>query len=72
MGNEQFFTGWVKLRKYCEVSGETPSGVHAKRRAGHFIDGVHTKVADDGNLYVHIGAVQKWVSEGMKGACQQA
>lgn len=52
---------WVKLKKYCADSGETPASVHAKRRAGQFIDGVHTRVADDGNLWVNVEAVDAWV-----------
>lgn len=57
---------WVKLKKYCELTGETPHSVHSKRRAGHFIDGVHTRIADDGNCWVNVEAVEKWVEEGSK------
>ena len=60
------FTGWVKLKHYCALTGETSDGVHSKRRAGHFIDGVHTKIADDGNLWVNLEAAQKWVIQGRK------
>lgn len=55
---------WVKVKKYCELTGETPASVKAKRRKGHFIDGIHTKVADDGNLWVNIEEAQKWVEHG--------
>jgi hypothetical protein len=55
---------WVKLRKYCELSGETPDSVKAKRRAGHFIDGVHCKVAPDGNLWLNTEEIEKWVENG--------
>jgi hypothetical protein len=57
---------WVKLKRYCELSGETADSVHAKRRAGHFVDGVQTKIADDGNLWVNLEAVEKWVEQGRK------
>ncbi len=63
---------WVKLCKYVELSGETRDSVHAKRRAGHFIDGVHTKIADDGNLWVNLEKVQEWVEQGRKSTSQQA
>jgi hypothetical protein len=57
---------WVKLPKYTALSGDTPDSVHAKRRKGHFIDGVHCKVANDGNLWINIEAVEKWVEFGNK------
>lgn len=63
---------WVKLSKYIELSGETKDSVHSKRRAGHFIDGVHTKVAEDGNLWVNLEAVAKWVEQGKKSVSQAA
>jgi len=52
---------WVKLAHYCKLTGETSSGVHAKRKAGHFIDGIHCKVAGDGNLWINLPAVKQWV-----------
>jgi len=63
---------WVKLAKYIELSGETRDSVHAKRRSGMFVDGIHTKVADDGNLWVNLEAVQKWVEQGRKTVSQEA
>lgn len=59
---------WVKLKKYCELSGDTSDAVHAKRRKGQYVDGVHCKVADDGNLWINIEAVEKWVEQGRKAA----
>jgi len=53
---------WVKLKHYCEQTGDTSDAVHAKRRKGQFIDGVHTKIAPDGNLWVNVEAVNRWVS----------
>ena len=52
---------WVKLRRYCAASGETPASVHNKRRKGQWIDGVHCRTAPDGNLWVNLPAVQQWV-----------
>jgi hypothetical protein len=53
---------WVKLKKYCEQSGDTTDAVHAKRRRGQWLDGIHCRVADDGNLWVNLEAVNEWVS----------
>lgn len=58
---------WVKLAKYLSLTGETKDSVHAKRKAGHFIDGIHTKIAGDGNLWVNTEAVDKWVEQGKQG-----
>lgn len=55
---------WVKLKKYCENTGDTPDAVHAKRKKGQFVDGVHCKIADDGNLWVNTVEVDKWVESG--------
>lgn len=55
---------WVKLKKYCELSGDTPAAVHGKRKKGAFLEGVHCKVAPDGNLWVNVEAVEKWVEDG--------
>jgi hypothetical protein len=60
------FMKWVKLKRYCELTGETSDSVHSKRRAGHFIDNIHTKIADDGNLWVNLEQVEKWVEQGRK------
>lgn len=57
---------WVKLKKYCELSGDTPDAVHAKRRKGQFVDGVHCRIADDGNLWINTEAVERWVEQGAK------
>lgn len=62
---------WVKLKRYCELSGETRDSVHAKRKAGHFVDGIHTKIADDGNLWVNVEQVEKWVEQGRKAVCRE-
>ncbi|NUO87736.1 MAG: excisionase [Cupriavidus sp.] len=55
---------WVKLKKYCELSGDTPAAVHAKRKKGNFLDGVHCRIAGDGNLWINVEAVERWVEQG--------
>jgi len=57
---------WVKLAKYADLSGDTPDAVHAKRKKGQFVDGIHCKIAGDGNLWVNTEAVEKWVEFGNK------
>ncbi|WP_082219392.1 hypothetical protein [Massilia sp. NR 4-1] len=53
---------WVKLKKYEELTGDTASSVHARRRAGKWQDGVHCKVVDD-NLWVNLAAAESWVEK---------
>lgn len=55
---------WVKLKKYCEISGDTSDAVHAKRKKGQWVDNVQCKIGPDGNLWVNLEAVDKWVERG--------
>lgn len=55
---------WIKLKKYCETSGDTLDAVHAKRRKGAWLDGIHCKIAPDGNLWINIFEVEQWVEKG--------
>jgi hypothetical protein len=57
---------WVKLSKYSDMSGDSPDAVHAKRKKGQFVDGVHCKIAADGNLWINTEMVEKWVEQGSK------
>jgi hypothetical protein len=63
---------WVKAKKYCEMTGETPDSIKAKRRAYHFIEGVHYKVAPDGNMWINIEEVEKWIENGNGNAAAAA
>ena len=53
---------WVKLSKYVELTGDTADAVHGRRRLGKWCDGVHSIVAD-GNLWINLPEVQRWVVE---------
>lgn len=52
---------WVRLEVHCAVTGQTSGAVHALRRKRQWVDGVHTKVGPDGNLYVNPEEYNKWV-----------
>lgn len=54
---------WVKLGKYCELTGDTKEAVYQKRHKGIWRDGLHCKIADDGAMWVNTEAVDQWVSE---------
>ncbi|HGU7262615.1 TPA: excisionase, partial [Legionella pneumophila] len=57
---------WVKLKKYCEISGDTSNAVHAKRKRGMWLDGVQCKVGPDGNIWINLVEVERWVENGNK------
>ncbi|HHT9914871.1 TPA: excisionase [Legionella pneumophila] len=57
---------WVKLKKYCQISGDTSNAVHAKRKRGMWLDGVQCKIGPDGNIWINLDEVEKWVENGNK------
>ncbi|MBJ15945.1 MAG: excisionase [Legionellaceae bacterium] len=57
---------WVKLKKYCEISGDTSNAVHAKRKRGMWLDGVQCKIGPDGNIWINLVEVERWVENGNK------
>jgi len=57
---------WVKLKKYCQISGDTSNAVHAKRKRGMWLDGIQCKIGPDGNIWINLDEVEKWVENGNK------
>jgi hypothetical protein len=55
---------WVKLRRYCELSGDSPDAVQKKLARGIWLDGLQIKTAPDGARWVNIEAVEAWVELG--------
>lgn len=51
---------WVKLSKYVEITGDSADSVHARRKAGKWLDGDQCKIVD-GNLWVNLRSVERWV-----------
>ncbi len=54
---------WVKLEKYCELTGETTDSVESKRRSGKWIEGTHWRIPADGRVWINLEEVEKWVSQ---------
>jgi hypothetical protein len=54
---------WVKLGRYCELSGDTRDAVHARRASGKWLDGVHCRIVDH-MLWVDLIAVSDWIEAG--------
>lgn len=61
---------WIKLKKYCEISGDTSNAVHAKRKRGMWLDGIHCRLGPDGNVWINVCEVEKWVEYGQRAALQ--
>jgi len=57
---------WVKLKKYCIDSGDTANAVHAKRKKGVWLDGIQCKIGPDGNIWINLIEVERWVENGNK------
>ena len=57
---------WVKLKKYCQESGDTSNAVHAKRKKGVWLDGIQCKIGPDGNIWINLIEVERWVENGNK------
>lgn len=53
---------WVKAKKYYEVTGDTHDAVHARRRRGEWVDGVHCQVRG-GTLWINIEEVEAWIKQ---------
>jgi len=51
---------WVKLSKYCELSGDTPDAVYAKNRRHIWKEGAHYRKAADGCIWINTEEVDKW------------
>lgn len=62
---------WVKLKKYCQISGDTSNAVHAKRKRGMWLDGIQCKVGPDGNIWINLIEVEKWVEHGNRATNQR-
>ncbi len=59
---------WIKLKKYCQDTGDTSNAVHAKRKRkrGMWLDGVQCKIGPDGNIWINLIEVERWVEYGNK------
>lgn len=54
----------VKLKKYCELSGDTRDGFNGKIKKGIYIEGIHYKKMNDGVIWVNLGMIDEWYEIG--------
>lgn len=53
---------WVRLSKYCELTGETRNSVRVKIDRGHWLDGRHfKKLPADRKIWINLKAVDEWL-----------
>ncbi|MDQ5921166.1 MAG: hypothetical protein QG673_1222 [Pseudomonadota bacterium] len=53
---------WVKLNRFCQLTGITEMAVRKKRHEGKWNEQI-VKCAKDGMLYVNIEEYQKWIEQ---------
>lgn len=52
---------WIRLQKFCELTGYTADSIYVKMRKGVWAEGVHWCKAPDGHIMVNIEAYNRWV-----------
>lgn len=52
---------WVRLSKWCELTGVTPNSVHKWRQRGEWVDGVQCRIGPDGKVWVNLEEGNRWV-----------
>lgn len=63
-GSDPISIQYVLLRRYCQLTGDTPQAVYDRRRRGQWIDGLHCRVVGARRLWINLPAVQEWVRTG--------
>lgn len=53
--------GWIKLKRFEQLTGYSANAVHCKRKKGVWKEGDIWRKAPDGNVLVHFESFQKWV-----------
>lgn len=54
---------WVRLERYCELSGEPVSTVQDRIRSGQWAAGKHYKRTGERTLWVNQHEVDQWISQ---------
>ena len=54
-------TGWVLISLAAEFFGYTEDAIRCKIKKGVWIKGIHWRKAPDNRIFIHIGAVNRWI-----------
>lgn len=52
---------WIRLQKFCDLTGYTADAVYAKIRKGTWAQGLHWCKAPDGHVMINVEAYNRWV-----------
>ena len=52
---------WVKLEKYCELSGDTKQAVYFRRKTFVWKEGVQLRKDPQNRLWVNLEEVENWL-----------
>ena len=58
---------WIRIEKFCDMTGYSPSAVRGKISTGVWASGIHFTKAPDGHILINLEAYQSWV-EGQESA----
>lgn len=54
---------WVRMSRYCELSGDTPDGVDKRLRTGKWLRDVHARRPEgSAELWINLPAVEDWAA----------
>lgn len=54
---------WVRMSRYCELSGDTPAGVDKRLRTGKWLRDVHARRPEgSAELWINLPAVEDWAA----------
>lgn len=52
---------WVTVKKYCEVTGDSPKAIYARRSKGIWIDGKHAKKVPGLGVVINVEEINRWI-----------
>lgn len=54
---------WIRLKKHCELTGDTPDAVDCRLRSGQWLRDVHARrPAGSRELWINVRAVEDWAA----------
>lgn len=63
---------WVKLEKYCELSGDTKQAVYFRRKTFIWQEGVQLRKDPQNRLWVNLEEVENWLLQNPPTSCPAA
>lgn len=61
---------WVKLDKYCELSGDTKQAVYFRRKTFLWKEGVQLRKDPQNRLWVNLEEVENWLLQKSTTPCR--